>query len=110
MPIDRRDYHPKWSLISLLVRKHRAGWVCERCGARHGERDANGVLVQLGVAHLDQDTRNNRFSNLAALCRRCHLNHDRPHTLAKRNFSRRYGRAARKTVGWLFSTDTAGKA
>lgn len=33
--------------------------------------------VQLGVAHLDHDWRHNWDENLAALCRWCHLMHDR---------------------------------
>jgi len=32
----------------------------------------------LATAHLDQDTGNNALRNLAALCQRCHLAHDRP--------------------------------
>lgn len=34
------------------------------------------VEVQLGVAHLDHDPSNDSDSNLAALCRRCHIVHD----------------------------------
>ncbi len=34
------------------------------------------VGVQLGVAHLDHDPENDDDSNLAALCRRCHIVHD----------------------------------
>jgi 5-methylcytosine-specific restriction endonuclease McrA len=33
--------------------------------------------IQLGVAHLDHDSENNADDNLASLCRRCHLRHDR---------------------------------
>ena len=40
------------------------------------------VLVQLSVAHLDHDPTNNNLSNLAHLCRRCHLIHDMRHHLA----------------------------
>ena len=35
MPIDRKKYHPKWSLISRLVRFRRAGNHCEQCGLRN---------------------------------------------------------------------------
>ena len=35
------------------------------------------VRVQLGIAHLNHDPRDNSDSNLAALCRWCHLMHDR---------------------------------
>lgn len=32
--------------------------------------------IIVGVAHLDRDSTNNNRENLAALCQRCHLNHD----------------------------------
>jgi hypothetical protein len=35
MPIDRKKYHPKWNLISRLVRFRRAGNHCEECGLRN---------------------------------------------------------------------------
>ena len=42
------------------------------------ERRAAGYTkIILTVAHLDRNRRNNDPSNLAALCQRCHLNHDR---------------------------------
>jgi hypothetical protein len=122
MPVDYSKYHPKWTLISRLIRVHRAGNRCERCGAPNGANIARGrgldagtymlmdgrvfnadtgeprgmargseynagwfVKIILGVAHLDQDIKNNRFNNLAALCQRCHLNHDR-----RDNYLRRF--------------------
>ena len=51
------------------------------------------TVVRLACAHLDQDTANNAASNLAALCQRCHLNHDRPWNLAKRRRTLRMRRA-----------------
>ncbi len=42
-----------------------------------GEFGDKWVKVVLTVAHIDHDKTNNYFSNLAALCQRCHLNHDR---------------------------------
>lgn len=45
MPINYRDYHPKWSLIRLLINK-RANHCCEECGAKNGaiiRRDAQGA-------------------------------------------------------------------
>ena len=33
--------------------------------------------IILTVAHLDHDEKNNDYTNLMALCQRCHLNHDR---------------------------------
>ncbi len=35
------------------------------------------TFVVLATAHLDQNPGNNRSRNLAALCQRCHLAHDR---------------------------------
>jgi hypothetical protein len=36
MPIRKSDYHPKWSLISYLIRVRRAKNICERCGIQNG--------------------------------------------------------------------------
>ena len=46
---------------------------------RRGEALARPRLtrVVLACAHLNHDPTSNRFSNLAALCQRCHLAHDR---------------------------------
>ena len=45
------------------------------------------TIVQLACAHLDQDTANNHDRNLAALCQRCHLDHDRPWNIQKRRLT-----------------------
>lgn len=37
------------------------------------------IVICLTIAHLDHDINNNDYSNLAALCNRCHLNHDKDH-------------------------------
>lgn len=39
----------------------------------------NLIMIILTVAHLDHDLSNNADSNLAALCQRCHLLHDKDH-------------------------------
>jgi hypothetical protein len=36
VPIDYKEYHPKWSLISRLIRFFRAGNKCEQCGIMNG--------------------------------------------------------------------------
>lgn len=89
MPINYKDYHPKWSLISKLIRYNRAKGCCEWCGAiNHQPHPVTGSKVILTVAHIDRNKENNRFNNLAALCQRCHLAHDaRQHA-----DNRRYGR------------------
>jgi len=33
----------------------------------------------LGVTHLDHNILNNEFSNLKALCQKCHLDYDKEH-------------------------------
>lgn len=43
--------------------------------------------IVLTVAHLDRNTMNNDRKNLAALCQKCHLNHD----ILQHLFNRRYG-------------------
>jgi hypothetical protein len=99
MPIDYKQYHPKWSLISRLIRFLRAGNKCEWCGAENAKpHPVTGSTVVLTVAHVDQDRNNNRFKNLAALCQRCHLGHDRKQHL----YNRKYGRQTKYINGKLF--------
>ena len=45
-------------------------------GAQYRAKDGRTVEVQLGVAHLNHKSWDNRDRNLRALCRRCHLRHD----------------------------------
>lgn len=112
MPINYKEYHPKWKKISLFIRKYRAKDRCEWCGRDNGsiwlrspkgeehecpEPDpyADALVTEFGykltkvvltVAHIDHDKDNNSFFNLASLCQRCHLNHDRKqHALNRRN-------------------------
>lgn len=40
--------------------------------------------IFLTVAHLDRDTKNNDYSNLKALCPKCHFNYDKRDNLKKR--------------------------
>ena len=45
MPINYKEYHPKWSLISRLIRFKRARNRCELCGLQNGSigyRDKSG--------------------------------------------------------------------
>jgi hypothetical protein len=73
---------------TLEYKRHRKAIVverdgnrCQHCGREQGQPYLNKkndwVAVQLGMAHLDQNPHNNADSNLAALCRSCHLAHDR---------------------------------
>lgn len=89
MPIDYSTYHPKWKRISFFIRFYRAKGKCEWCGIKHkAPSPVSGKPVVLSTAHLDHNKNNNSFFNLAALCQRCHLRHDR-HQHAE---NRKYGR------------------
>jgi hypothetical protein len=89
MPINYKEYHPKWKLISKLVRVNRAANKCEWCGAENYQpHPVTGSKVVLTVAHVDHDKTNNLFSNLAALCQKCHLGHD----IKQHVDNRKYGR------------------
>jgi 5-methylcytosine-specific restriction endonuclease McrA len=59
---------------------------------------AHPSLVILAATHRDHDPTNNRISNLAALCQRCHLIHDRPEHRRRRRLTF----LRRKAVGDLF--------
>jgi len=109
MPMNRALYPGNWKEIAA-ERKAAAGYKCEECGAPSGEwivrhltdrmkyltiadeeemywhaeeYEDKEVLVQLGVAHLDQNPGNNDLSNLRVLCRRCHLVYDLPFHIEK---------------------------
>lgn len=125
MPIDYSKYHPKWSLISRLIRFKRAKNRCEWCGVPNGRiitRLSDGFIeaneelqtmsiqevkkynlkylvpynlpvftkIILTVAHIDRDKTNNRFNNLAALCQKCHLNHDKQQHINNRKYGRNH--------------------
>lgn len=90
MPIDYSEYHPKWSLISRLIRFKRAGNKCENCGVEnHKSHPITGSKVVLTVAHLDHNKKNNRFGNLKALCQKCHLAYDLNRHIANRKYGKR---------------------
>lgn len=124
MPMQRDKYPPDWEQISRRIRFERANNHCEWCGVQNGatgardrfgvwhdQHDINNMKSSVGemlfgeypkmirivltVAHIDHDTTHNDDSNLAALCQRCHLNHDRDHHLANRKLTYATRRAAR---------------
>ena len=108
-------YPANWKEISLAIRRDRAKWCCEWCGALNGERispirTSRVVLTvaHLGVPHADgrpgnkHDKADCRAENLAALCQRCHLNFDRADHLARAAVTRERHRRERDAArGWV---------
>ena len=86
MPVDWNRYPKAWKRIRRVIMR-RAGGRCEWCGAENYQpHPITGSKVVLTTAHLGEpfaaradkhDKRDIRAENLAALCQRCHLNHDR---------------------------------
>lgn len=118
MPINKLNYPVNWPSISIQVRQE-ANWICEWCQAPNAanirrSRGADFEVVEkvaeeatnkmkwprlkyhgltrvvLSVAHLDRDSNNNDRANLAALCQRCHLNHDIHQHLRNRRYGRNH--------------------
>jgi hypothetical protein len=57
MPIDYKTYHPKWSLISRLIRFVRANNRCEKCGVLNGSlinRGKDGAFTYAFKIQLDE--------------------------------------------------------
>jgi len=91
MPIDYSEYPPDWQLRSYFVRVIRAGNRCEWCGAENFRpHPVTGSKVVLTTAHIWQSKRFNWLMDLAALCQRCHLNHDRKHHVLNRKYGRQW--------------------
>lgn len=109
MPIDKNDYHPKWTLIVRLIRLRvikRFGVDCcegsikfPDCHAiNYDAHPITGARVVLTTAHLDGDRSNNNFNNLARLCQRCHLAHDLGHHVMNRRYGRHHSRPPQLTL------------
>ena len=78
-PENRARYPADWKLRSRFVRLVRARGRCEWCGAVNGQpHPVTGSKVVLTTAHVhDHRPEAASLLNLAALCQRCHLNHDK---------------------------------
>ena len=93
MPIrpEMKARYPKdWDLRSRFIRFYRADNKCEWCGAVNGEpHPVTHSTVVLTVAHVyDKRPEAASLLNLAALCQRCHLNHDREDHILNRQKTR----------------------
>lgn len=115
MPINYKNYPPNWKDEIRPDILRRDGNKCKFCGLKNrlvGYRDQNSNFIEcdafmqewakrhglkvftivLTIAHLDQDRTNNDYSNLAALCQRCHLRHDHPHKMRERFLQQKYSK------------------
>ena len=111
MPVDWKRYPSNWSRVRRAITR-RARGRCEWCGAaNHEPHPVTGSRVVLTTAHLGEpfargadkhDKRDIRAENLAALCQRCHLNHDRDEHAANSRKTREAKREAREPS--LFQT------
>lgn len=59
------------------------------------------VKIVLTIAHLNHNPRDNRRSNLKALCQQCHLRHDAKHH-AKTARETRERKSKEAGQGWMF--------
>ncbi|NCN09717.1 MAG: hypothetical protein GW938_07725 [Leptospira sp.] len=77
-PENKERYPSNWKEISYRIRFERAEGFCEWCGAENYKpHPITGSKVILTTAHINHIPEDCRDENLAALCQRCHLNHDR---------------------------------
>ncbi len=115
MPMDKSKYPADWKAIRAAILE-RAGYVCEWCGVPNhafihrtpqlakGWRELDAMQAEaavldgervtrivLTIAHVGEpaESGNHTPENLAALCQRCHLNHDRDHHLKNAAATRR---------------------
>ena len=85
-PENKKRYPANWKQIRADILE-RAGNCCEFCGVKnHSEvaryRSGRGIVmvkVVLTIAHLDHTPENCEYSNLRALCQKCHNSYDAPH-------------------------------
>ena len=81
MPIleeNRKRYPKNWKAIRQDILA-RAKNKCEFCGIENYAIKPNGAKVVLTIAHLDHTPENCDYSNLRALCQKCHNQYDAKH-------------------------------
>jgi 5-methylcytosine-specific restriction endonuclease McrA len=86
MPIkkeDRSRYPSNWKDIRQDILA-RADNKCEFCGIENYTIRENGSKVVLTIAHLDHTPENCDYSNLRALCQKCHNTYDMPNRVKNR--------------------------
>ena len=77
-PENRKRYPENWKEIRKDILK-RADNKCEFCGSENYTIRENGSKVVLTIAHLDHTPENCDYSNLRALCQKCHNKYDAKH-------------------------------
>ena len=77
-PENRKRYPANWKDIRKDILK-RADNKCEFCGIENYAIREKGSKVVLTIAHLDHTPENCDYSNLRALCQRCHNRYDAKH-------------------------------
>jgi hypothetical protein len=104
MPIreeNKHRYPANWKEISKRIRFERADGYCEWCGAENYKpHPETGSRVVLTVAHINHIPEDCREENLAALCQKCHLNHDRHIHVHNRKENRERRRLEKEPSLW----------
>jgi hypothetical protein len=103
MPCNYNNYPSNWKTVIRPAILERAKGCCEQCGVKNHSlihRNGSGMndwvywpegmeseswsldglkstFIVLTISHTDHDTTHNDYSNLRALCQKCHLNHDK---------------------------------
>ena len=102
-PENKRLYPENWKQISEYIRFERANNKYEVCGlpnycwVNSKTREIclidedNAIRIILTVAHLDHNPTNNEYSNLKAMCQKCHNNYDKDHRKQTRKKSKLKG-------------------
>lgn len=90
-PENKHRYPINWKEISEDIRFNRAKNKCEVCGAINysyvnkytrelcTQDEDDAIQIILTVAHLDHIPENCDYSNLKAMCQKCHNSYDASH-------------------------------